>query len=88
MLYNVQLFYVKQKIWGCYVLQSGNIEVELGCHPQKDQVQLDWESFPARVDPGRGGMELDIAVNIYTLKEIWATILVPEILIMKLQFNY
>lgn len=49
-----------------YILQSGNIEVELGCHPQKDQVQLDWESFPARVDPGRGGMELDIAVNIYS----------------------
>lgn len=34
-------------------IKSGNIEVELGCHPRKDQVQLDWESFPARVDPGR-----------------------------------
>lgn len=36
------------------MLQAGNIEVELGSHPRKDQVQLDWESFPARVDPGRG----------------------------------
>lgn len=53
-------------MWGCYILQSGNIEVELGSHPRKDQVQLDWESFPDRVDPGRGAMELhvDIAVNI------------------------
>ena len=36
------------------MLQAGNIEVELGSHPRNDQVQLDWESFPARVDPGRG----------------------------------
>lgn len=37
-----------------FMLQAGNIEVELGSHPRNDQVQLDWESFPARVDPGRG----------------------------------
>lgn len=48
-----------------YILQSGNIEVELGCYLRKDQVQLDWESFFVRVDLGRGGMELDIVVNIY-----------------------
>lgn len=52
-----------------YILQSGNIEVELGCHPRKDQVQLDWESFPARVDPGRGGMELDILLTYILLKK-------------------
>lgn len=34
-------------------IKSGNIEVELGSHPRKDQIELEWESFPARVDPGR-----------------------------------
>ncbi|XP_048779083.2 glutathione S-transferase C-terminal domain-containing protein homolog isoform X2 [Ostrea edulis] len=33
-------------------IKNGNIEVEFGSHPRGDQVQLDWESFPARVDPG------------------------------------
>ncbi|XP_061189198.1 glutathione S-transferase C-terminal domain-containing protein-like [Saccostrea echinata] len=34
-------------------IKCGNIEEELGSHPRGDQVQLDWEGFPVRVDPGR-----------------------------------